>query len=74
MKYQAEFFSNDFVKLFDEIMHMNGDTRESISEKLNMSNSHTFSIPPIRELIDRYIRERASISRFLLILQFLLLF
>ena len=36
MKYQAEFFSNDFVKLFDEIMHMNGDTRESISEKLNI--------------------------------------
>ena len=37
MKYQSDFFQRPFVEVFDEIMHLNGDTRESLSEKLNIS-------------------------------------
>ena len=38
MKYKIEFMHGDLVDEFDRIMHMNGDTRESISEKLNISD------------------------------------
>ena len=35
-RYHMDFFSEDFVKMFDELMHFNGDTRESLAEKLNI--------------------------------------
>ena len=38
MRYKMEFMNGDLVEEFDRIMHFNGDTRGSISEKLNISD------------------------------------
>ena len=38
MKYKLEFMNGDLVEEFDRIMHFNGDSRETVSEKLNISD------------------------------------
>ncbi len=43
MMYKAE-FPLSFIDAFDEVMKINGDTRESISEKLNITSRQLYNI------------------------------